>query len=280
MRTVVFPRTGLILRRFACLAVACGVPLAFGAGAQAQNSYSTSNASYQYSYNAQNGSSNSQSQYGSSNYGNQYQRRGTPRYTGTSWTDHLVLEGGGGVTPPVGNTQNFANSGYNILLGIGAKFNDRLSLLAEWNFNRLGVPSTLANVIAGTPGGNEHLWSVNLNPKFNFVRAGRMNLYAIGGGGFSRALINFTTPVLVPCYYGYYYGFGYPGACTGNVTVYHTSTNQGNWDIGGGAEWHVSPYERGKIFLEARYEKYLTPNRGLPPGRNAAIVPVTLGYRW
>lgn len=257
------------LKWTACLSIVCGLP--FAVESQAQSSYSTSQYNVQY-----NGQGNSSS----NPYGPAYRHRGTPRYTGHSWTDHVTFEGGAGVTPPAGNTQNFANTGYNILLGGGLKFNDRLSLLAEWKFNRLGVPETLANVVAGTPGGNEHIWSLNLNPKFNFVRAGRMDLYAIGGGGFSRALINFTVPVYVPCYVYYYGPFGYPAACSGNVTVAHTSTNQGNWDIGGGAEWQLSPYRRGKIFLEARYEKYLTPNNGLPPGPNAALIPVTLGYRW
>ena len=73
--------------------------------------------------------------------------------------DHWIIEGGGGVTPAGGNTQNYANVGWNILLGTGYKFNDRLSLLAEWNFNRMGVPHSLAYASAQTPDGNEHIWT-------------------------------------------------------------------------------------------------------------------------
>ena len=98
----------------------------------------------------------------------------------------------------------------------------------------------------------------------------------LGGGGFSRALTSFTYPVYVPCYY-YYYGYG---GCVGNVTVAKTSTNQGNIDIGIGGEWRVSPYDRGKIFLEARYQRLFSPTSSLPPGGGAGLVPVTLGYRW
>jgi len=180
------------------------------------------------------------------------------------------------VTPAAGSTQNYANVGWNILLGGGYKFNDRLSLLAEWNFNRLTVPHSLADVLAGVPDGNEHIWTVDLNPKFNVIRRGRMDGYIIGGGGFSRALTNFTVPVVFACF-DYYFG---PYPCSGTITVAHTSTNQGNIDIGGGAEWRLSPYERGKLFLEARYLKLFSPNSGLPPGDGAALVPVTFGYRW
>ncbi len=223
---------------------------------------------------AQNSSSSYNSQY---NNQQSYNNRRTPRYTGHSWTDHLVLEGGGGVTVPGGNTQNFANTGFNVLLGGGYKFNDRLSVLAEWNFNRMGVPTTLANEAAQTPGGNEHIWTADVNPKYNFIRSDRADAYVIGGGGFSRALTNFTVPVVVGCGYYYYYG----GGCVGNVTVAHTSTNQGNLDIGVGGEWRFSPYQREKLFLEARYEKLFSPDRGiLPPGQNAMLIPVTVGIRW
>lgn len=260
----------LFLQRTGYLALACGFTLASGLYAQNYSSSSSSAGEY--------GSGQSNGQY---SYNNRYNGNQKPRYTGHSWTDHLVLEGGGGVTAPAGNTQNYANTGFNILLGGGYKFNDRLSVLAEWNFNRMGVPSSLANVIAGTPGGNEHIWTVDLNPKYNFVHTDRLNGYVIGGGGFSRALTNFTVPVVVPCGYGYgYYGYGY-GGCSGNVTVAHTSVNQGNLDIGGGAEFRLSPYHRYKLFVEARYEKLYSPNRGaLPPGYHAGLVPVTLGVRW
>ncbi len=242
------------LRKVGYLTLACGLPLTLALRAQ--------NSSSSYNYQSNNYQSND---------------RRTPRYTGHSWTDHLVLEGGAGVSVPAGNTQNYANTGYNVLLGGGLKFNDRLSVLAEWNFNRLGVPRTLAGVIAGTPGGNEHLWTVDVNPKFNFIHSQRADGYVIGGGGFSRALVNYTVPVEVGC--GYYYYYYYGGGCVGNVTVAHTSSNQGNLDIGLGGEWRPSPYEREMLFLEARYEKLFTP-KGLPPGPNATYIPVTIGVRW
>ncbi len=251
------------LRYVGYVALACGLPITVGLQAQ---SYSSSTVSY-----------NSQNNYQYNNPYNQnhYSPPPTPRYTRESWTNHWIIEGGGGVTPAGGDTQNYANVGWNILLGTGYKFNDRLSLLAEWNFNRMGVPHSLAYASAQTPYGNEHIWTTDLNPKFDFIQHGRTDAYVIGGGGFSRALTSFTFPVYVPCYYFYYYG-----GCVGDVTVAQTSTNQGNLDIGLGGEWRVSPYDRGKIFLEARYVKLLSPNSSLPPGGGAVLVPVTFGYRW
>jgi hypothetical protein len=259
------------LRRAACLALTCGLPLAVGLRAQTYSSSKVSdnlleNTSYNPEYSPQ---YNSQ-------YNNPPPYRRTPRYTGEGWSSHFVFEGGGGVTTAGGDTQNYANVGWNALLGAGYKFNHRLSLLAEWNFNWLGVPHSLAYSTAQVPDGNEHIWTLDLNPKFDFIQSGRLDGYVIGGGGFSRALTNFTYPVYVPCGYFYYYG----GGCTGNVTVAHTSSNQGNFDIGIGGEWRASPYERGKVFLEVRYLRLFTPNNGLPPGNDANLIPVTVGYRW
>jgi opacity protein-like surface antigen len=212
-----------------------------------------------------------------------YNNPRTPRYKGTSWTDHVVLEGGGGGTAPVGSTTNFANAGFNVLLGTGFRFNNRLSTLAEWNFNRLTVPHDLAAAKAQTPDGNEHIWSATLNPKFDYARNGRFDGYILGGGGFSRALISFTQPIAVPCGYGYGYGYGFGygyGACAGSVTVSHHSSNQGMLDAGTGVEFRFSPYNRTKLFLEARYQKYYTPKSSLPPGYDATLIPVTVGIRW
>jgi len=258
-------------KRAGHLSLVCGFLLT--SGLFAQNYSSSSNNQYNGQYN--NGVAYKNGQYNNQN--GPYNNQRTPRYTGNSWADHFVLEGGGGGTAAAGGTQDYANPGFNVLLGAGLRFNNRLSLLAEWNFNRMGVPHSLASVVAGVPDGNEHIWTVDLNPKFNVIRMGRTDMYVIGGGGFSRALTNFTYPIYVPCF-GYGYGYGY--GCTGDVTVARTSSNQANVDIGIGGEWRVSPYERGSIFVEARYLKLFSPNNGLPPGYNAALVPVTVGYRW
>ena len=248
------------LKRAACLALACGFPLAVGLQAQ---TYSSSTVSY-----------NLQNNYPPNPQYNSSPSQKNPRYTGEGWQKHWTFEGGAGVTAPADGTQDFANTGWNILLGGGYQFDHRFSLLAEWNFNRMGVPHSLALAHAQVPDGNEHIWTVDLNPKFNFFQHDRLDVYVIGGGGFSRALTSFTFPVYIPC------GWYYYGGCVGDVTVAQTSTNQGNMDIGFGGEWRLSPYEKGQIFLEGRYLRLFSPTSNLPPGGGAGLVPITFGYRW
>ncbi len=209
----------------------------------------------------------------------------------TGVMSHLTFEGGMGVTAPASSTQNYANTGWNILAGGGYRMNKRFSLLAEWEFNRMGVPSDLVyNQSNGNAAsGNEHIWTVGLDPKFNYAVRSRINGYVLGGGGFSRQLTSFTAPVLLPCGYSGYsgysgfsgYGGGYGGGpCVGSVNVQHESSNQGSLNVGTGMEFRFSPYGRSKLFLEARYVKIYTPNHGIPPGYYASFVPVTLGFRW
>ena len=201
---------------------------------------------------------------------------------------HLTFEGGGGVTAPVSSTQNYSNTGWNMLLGGGWRFNKRFDLLAEWQFNRMGVPNDLAYTQSNgnAAGGNEHIWTAGMDGKYNYIAHSVLNAYVLGGGGFSRQLTSFTAPVLLACgYSGFsgYSGFGYSGfggPCVGSVNVSHESSNQGELNVGTGLEWRLSPYERYKIFLEARYLKTYTPNHALPPGYYAQFVPVTIGIRW
>jgi len=80
-------------------------------------------------------------------------------------------------------------------------------------------------------------------------------------------------------YYYYYYGGG-GGVCAGSVNVSQESSNQGMFDVGTGVEFRFSSYSRFKLFVEGRYERFYTPKSNLPPGYNAALVPVMIGVRW
>lgn len=211
----------------------------------------------------------------------------TPKYKGlnSGVMGHITFEGGAGVVTPLSKSQNYLDTGWNALAGVGYRYNQRLSLLAEWQFNRFGVPSNIAQNQAQVPGGNEHLWTVGIDPEFIYVKGSRFDGYVLGGGGFSRSLTSFTAPVAVPCGgYGYGYGYGgyggYGGVCGGSVTVAHYSSNQGSLNAGSGVEFRFSPYERYKLFLEGRYVKVYNQRKGVPPGYYASYLPITIGLRW
>ncbi|MGA7708342.1 MAG: hypothetical protein WCD77_11190, partial [Acidobacteriaceae bacterium] len=91
------------LKRAAGLALACGLPLAVGLQAQ---TFSSSTVSYNLQNNYP-----PNPQYGPQPGNPSPFNNHTPRYTGDGWGKHLVLEGGGGVTPAADGTQDYANTG-------------------------------------------------------------------------------------------------------------------------------------------------------------------------
>lgn len=203
-------------------------------------------------------------------------RAQSPRYTGanTGLTSHLTFEGGGGFTIPAGSDSKNINVGYNILLGGGYMLNKRFGALAEWNFNRHAIPNAVLQE-AQEPGGNYHFWTASIDPIYNYWIGNKWGGYGIGGGGFSRKLVSFTQPFTTcyPSYFGCYPVYG-------NVVVYHYSSNQAMVDIGSGVTFRFSPYNRTKLFMEARVVKLFTSSATQLPGKNVLLVPVTFGVRW
>ncbi len=66
-------------------------------------------------------------------------------------------------------------------------FNDRIGVLAEYNFNGANIPqNTLTNI--GEPNGNVHVWSLTLDPIIYYKTSGHIGGYVTGGGGFYRKL--------------------------------------------------------------------------------------------
>ncbi len=200
---------------------------------------------------------------------------------------HLTFEGGGGITAPIGNSQKYIDLGWNFMLGAGYRANRRFSILAEWEFNGLNIPSDLALSLtqSQTPDGNDHLWMFQIDPKFDYARGSRLDAYVLGGGGFSRQLTTFTSSVTLACPVqtgppASGSSGGGSGSCVDSLIVANESSNQGTMNIGTGGEWRTAPNGRGKIFLEARYVKVFSPTTTEPPGYHASIIPITFGVRW
>lgn len=201
----------------------------------------------------------------------------TPKYTGanTGIVSHLTFEGGGGFNVPAGSESSNVSTGWNIMLGGGYMLNKKFGALAEWNFNRDAIPGSVLQQVQ-QPGGNYHIWSASLNPVYNFWQGGKWGAYGIGGGGFSRKLVSFTQPYTT-CYPSY---FGcYP--ITSNVVVAHYSRNQAMVDLGGGLTFRFSPYNRTRLFVDTRFDRYFTGTKLQLPGKSDLyLIPVTFGIRW
>src|ERR1700729_2119325 len=191
---------------------------------------------------------------------------------------HVALELGADFNVPPGNTTTWQSVGYSINLGGGWMFNNRIGVLAEYNFNRANIPTnTLTNI--GEPDGNVHVWSLTLDPIFYYKTSGHIGGYVTGGGGFYRKLTSFTEPEYLGTYCDYFYGC-YPQYA--NVTLSHFSSNQGGLNIGTGVTFKPNADGKGKFYAEARYVWVDSPaNSSSNIGTGTvSMFPVTFGFRW
>jgi len=204
---------------------------------------------------------------------------------GHDWKSRLAFEAGGGFNVPTSDTSPYLNTGANITVGGGLRFSHGLSLLAEYQFIRDGLPSAIV-AEAGANGGNAHIWSLTLDPVIDLMPKRATSVYVTGGGGFYRKVTNFTSPQAVQYCTYFYCGIGYQ-----NSVIGHFSSNQGGWNVGGGVSHRFGGmYGEGRteVFAEARYLDVMTPAVTTSPNglgitsvaADTKLVPITFGVRF
>ena len=201
--------------------------------------------------------------------------------------DRLTFEGGGGFIIPTGSARQYENMGWNIKAGGGYRLNDRFSAMLDYDYVSMGVPSAILNQVNPQGGAATHLWSLTINPIFNYISIGRWDGYVVGGGGFYRKVVNFTQPFNDQCaYYDPFYGC-VPG--TVNQTVAHFSNNAGGVDFGAGFTHRFSDSGRARLFFEGRYvwvdnqpSANNTASTGgyAPANYRTEYIPITVGIRF
>lgn len=220
--------------------------------------------------------------------GGQYDNRSGNHSNGWLNRSRWTFEAGGGFNAPTSDSSPYIGWGGNFQVGGGVRVNPRISVLAEYQFFRNGLPDRIV-AQTGATGGNAHIWSLTLNPIIDLFPKNNNTVYVTGGGGFYRKVTNFTDPQAVQyCDYFYYYcGVGYQNAVVG-----HFSSNQGGFSVGAGfAHRFGGMYGEGhtQVFAEARYMWIDTPAvigqsaNGLNPttiGSGTELIPVTFGIRF
>ncbi len=208
---------------------------------------------------------------------------------------------GGGATVPMKKTSQYFTPNFSFQTGIGPRFNRRLALPIEFDWDEFGITKTaLDNQIAiyddifGNNSvkylldGNNHIWSFSLQPTFTLHAGEAMQTYVKVGAGFYHKVTDFTLPA-GPCYFY---------CATFNLDQY--TSNAPGYDGGLGFAFRFSSSSHLKLYMEAKY--VYIDNRPRPgivntPASLATItstttnffpansdrttyVPVTLGLRW
>ena len=186
---------------------------------------------------------------------------------------------GGGFTPVVGGYNQTISDGWNFTVGAGYKFTEKLGLNLEYMNNHLGVQDGVlhqfSNKFGGAPiDGSTHVWSVTLNPKWNFELNHVVGGYLIGGGGFYHVNAQLTTPsaAFVPPYCDYYWGC-WPGGFTSvDRIVGEHKDDTGGVNVGLGITFNLR-YDL-QFYVESRYH-YIFLH-----GPDLQLFPVVAGFRF
>jgi hypothetical protein len=201
------------------------------------------------------------------------------------WKSRIAIEAGGGFNVPSSDTSSYLNTGFNFTAGGGLRFSHGVSLLAEYQYIRDGLPSSIV-AEAGASSGYADIWSLTIDPVVDLMPKKANSVYVTGGGGFYRKVTNFESPQ--PTQYCTYF---YCGVINQNQVIGHFSSNQGGWNVGGGVTHRFGGmYGEGhtQVFAEVRYLDVMTPAvttsaNGLGVTSVAAgtkLIPITFGVRF
>ncbi len=208
----------------------------------------------------------------------QYGRRryGAPRYRGSNTnadgSEKYTVYAGGGFASPSGSDFNYASTSWGFEVGGGRNFNKRFGLNLEFDYDHFGMTGdtlnnqqnlynyyigvynqtqVLANqapLISGLDG-NNHVFSLSVDPTFTFYQKEGLGAYVIGGAGFYHKVANFTTPQV---------GFGYDAfgdvyEYEANEVIDHYTSNAPGFNGGVGFTYKFSRFANEKLFGEVRY---------------------------
>lgn len=231
--------------------------------------------------------------YGRTNYSDRWHNPdGSKKYT---------FAVGGGFDAPAGSTGKDLAVNWRFQVAGGYNIDKKLSVQLEYDYdkfnltsgninrqfnryNSLGLVDQNGNPIdfSGLDG-STHVWSLTLNPKYNFYQGESAGAYVIGGGGFYRKVTNWTLPQQGT--YCDFFGFCY--TFTQNQVFDHYSNNAGGLNAGIGFTYRLSRWASENVYAEARYvwvdnQPSTNSVNGLYPENNhrTGYFPVTFGIRW
>lgn len=179
---------------------------------------------------------------------------------------------GAGFSFPVSDVKTHTQTGFNFIASGGPRFH-RFSLTLDFTLNYMELKNSFED-----PENNETLsggsllrvWSLTVNPGYQFIKQERFSSYASGGYGLYNRKLLLASPGLVPVtvcdeFWNVCIS-NIPGAtATDNGSIY-----KGGYNVGGGVNFGT----RRKFFIDARYHHMFTTNS------TTQIIPLSFGVRW
>jgi len=201
-------------------------------------------------------------------------RYGRPRYNDSSHnsdgSNKWTFEAGVGLTTVLGDTYRYLNTSYAFSVGGGRQFNKHFGVLLQFDYDHFGVTgqaldnqlalyndgcSGIAGNCLGSLDGNDHIWSLTLNPTYTFYQGDKFGGYAVLGAGFYHKVTNFTTPETGEVCELYCF------EVEENAVIDHYTSNAFGGNLGFGLTYKFSRFADERFFLEARYVAILNSQR-------------------
>ena len=245
-----------------------------------------------------------------------YRRRryGQPSYNdrwhNADGSNRIAVVAGGGFNIPTGSaSSNYLNTNWRAEVGGGINFSRKLAVLLQFDYDNFGIPGNilgnqenLYSTLDPTDGaqgafqgldGHTHVWSLTLNPTFNFYQGEKIGSYAVVGTGFYHKNTEFTVPSIGE-YCDYIYGcYEYQA----NQPIDGYNSNAIGVTGGIGLTYKFSRFANQKFFAEARFVRTFNSARlgdpivtGAPNGttynlyppnsNETSYIPITFGIRF
>jgi len=187
---------------------------------------------------------------------------------------HVTFDVGAGFSFPTGQLENHTETGFNFVASGGPRFNSRLSASLDFSLHYFNVENSFRSPVTGVDfalGSMVRVWSLTLNPTYQFLRGEKFTSYVTGGYGLYNRQLQIPAPgaaIASACdaFWNVCIGSSPAGASlSGNIDTY-----RGGYNVGGGVNFGT----RTKFFVETRYHHMFTTNSP------TELIPLTFGVRW
>jgi opacity protein-like surface antigen len=185
---------------------------------------------------------------------------------------HVTFDVGAGFSFPTGPLAGHTRTGFNFVASAGPRLNPTFSAAVDFSLHYFNVKDSFQNGdVDLSQGAVARVWSLTINPSYQFLRREKFSSYATAGYGlYNRKLkVPFPDPIPMTACDTFWDACisSSPGGAflRGNINPY-----KGGYNVGGGMDFGI----RTKFFVEARYHHMFT---GDSP---TELIPLTFGIRW
>jgi Outer membrane protein beta-barrel domain len=183
----------------------------------------------------------------------------------------ITFDVGAGFSFPLATTAHHTKTGFNFVASGGARLNRRLNLTLDFSLHYFNIKNSLQDPLTGVNlslGSMMRMWSLTLNPSFEFIQRERFGSYVTAGYGLynRKLLLAATGQIATLVCDSFFEGCinTFPLKVTGNFSPY-----KGGYNAGGGMYFGTHT----KFFVESRYHHMFT-------SEPTEVIPLSFGIRW